>query len=234
MQGDACQRARHVAGFALDGVPQDVHRPASRAGHLGRGLQRHLWCGDGVGFDAGQAGVARLDRLGFAAVQQRLRARRQGDLVAPQDVQCVAAVGGVGHGGAGRDVDGLVTRHVGQQQVDHPGRAARGGQAPALDGRQVPAHAVHLADAGTAGQQCAVDGLFVGQAQAGQCQRQQGGAAAGNEAQHQIVGGQPLHQRQHATGGGFTGCIGHRMGGFHNLDVLAGHRMPIPCDHQPG
>jgi len=48
---------------------------------------------------------------------------------------------------------GLVAGNVRQQQGDDVCRMAGCGQTPALDGRQMPAHGVHFADAGAAGQQ---------------------------------------------------------------------------------
>jgi hypothetical protein len=93
-------------------------------------------------------GVAGLDALAAAACQHIAHARRQVDAVAAHERQRVGAGGGIGDGGTGGDVDRVVTRHVGERQRQHAGRVAGGGKPPALDGRQVPAHAVHLVDAG--------------------------------------------------------------------------------------
>ena len=117
-------------------------------------------------------------------------AGRQGDAVAAHDIERVAAGGGVGHRRAGGDIARLVARHVGNRQGQHPRRMAGGGQPAALDGGQVAPHAIHLADGGAGSEQGAVQVLFVGQADAGQWQRQQRRAAAGNQAQHGVVCGQ--------------------------------------------
>ena len=70
----------------------------------------------------------RIDEVGAHGV-------RQFDAVAPHDGQRVLAGRGVGHSGAGGDVDGLVAGHVGQQQVHEPRRTAGRGEPPALTSR---------------------------------------------------------------------------------------------------
>ena len=81
-------------------------------------------------------------------------------------------------------------------------------------------HAVHLGNVGTAGQQCLVDALFFFQAQAIGRQGQQGRAAARNQAQHQVIFGQPLRQRQNALGCRQACGIGYRMRGLDHFNAL--------------
>ncbi len=71
------------------------------------------------------------------------------------------------------------------------------------------AHAVHLANGGTAGQQFFVDALFFGQREAVGRQREQGRAAARDEADHHVIGREALGQRQHALGRLQACGIGH-------------------------
>ena len=97
------------------------------------------------------------------------------------------------------------------------------------------AHRVHLGDVGATFQQGAVDLLFVGQAQTVSGQGQQRRTAARDEANHQVVGLQALHQRQDALGGLHACGVGHRVGGFQHLDALrqtgrAGRRVVVAGD----
>ena len=94
------------------------------------------------------------------------------------------------------------------------------------------AHGVDLANVGATAQQGAGNGLFVGQADAGHGQRQQGRAAARDQAQDHIIGAQTLHHLQHAFGGLHPGFVGHGVGGLHDFNVFAIHRMPIAGDDQ--
>ena len=97
---------------------------------------------------------------------------------------------------------------------------AGGSQTTALDAREMLAHAVHLANRRAALQQRLVDALLLGQVNAFGGQRQQGGAAAGDQADHQIIGRQALGQRQNALGRSQTGRVRHGVGGFHHLQAL--------------
>ena len=108
---------------------------------------------------AGEHRVVRLGCFQRALLQQAHDGAGHLDAVALQDGHRVGAGGGVGHGGAAGDDRGVVARHVADGQRDHPGGAARRRQPPALDAREVLAHAVHLADAGAAFEQGAVDAL---------------------------------------------------------------------------
>ena len=82
---------------------------------------------------------------------------------------------------------GIIARHVRDQQRHDFCREARRGEPPTLDGREVAAQAVHLADRRPGLQQRAVQRLLVLQRQSIQWQRQQRRGAAGHQAQHQIV-----------------------------------------------
>jgi hypothetical protein len=92
--------------------------------------------------------------------------------------------------------------------------------------------AVHLADRGAALKQGCVDGLLVGQRQAFSGRWHQGRAAAGDQAQHQIVFAQVAHHPCDAPGRHQPRFIGHRVHRFHDFDALAWHGVAIACDHQ--
>ena len=109
---------------------------------------------------------------------------------------------------------------------------ARCCQPPALDGREVAAHAVHLADGRARLEQRAAQVLLVGQSQARRSQGQQRRATARDQAQHQVVLAHRGHQVEQALRGFFTGCIGHRVGRLDDLDALARHAVAIACHHQ--
>jgi hypothetical protein len=96
---------------------------------------------------------------------------------------------------------------------------------------------VHFADVRTALQQLAVDALLVLQRQAVARQGQQRRAAARDQAQNQIVLGQPLREREDALRGLETGRVGHRVRGLDHLDALRQARGPrrrvaVARDHQ--
>jgi len=232
LQRDAPQRLAHVACLAFNGIAQDVGREAGFTRHGSGSFQRQLRRSDWVRLDRGQARITGLQRFAFAAFEQCHRLGRYLDGVAPQDGQGIAAMRWIGDGGTRGDVGRIVAGHVGHQQVHHLGRVAGGCQAAALDGGQVAAHAVHLADAGPAGQQGPVQRLFVSQREAGQGQGQQGGAAARDEAQHHVVGAQAGHGLQQPTRGDLAGRIGHRVCGLHDLDGPARHAVAVAGDHQ--
>ncbi len=154
------------------------------------------------------------------------------DCVFAQDRQRLGAGGRIRQRRPAGDDAGLVARHVGDQQRDHPRRRTGQRQAAALDRRQVLAHAVHLADRRAAFQQRLVDRLFLLQRDAVGRQRQQGRAAARNQAQHQVIGAQAAHHVQHAAGGVATGLVRHRMRSLHHLDALAVGAMAVARDDQ--
>ncbi len=176
---------------------------------------------------AWQSRVAGLQRLAFAAFEQGKRTWRHVDRVPTQDVQRVLAGARVGHRRARGDIDRIVTGDVGQQQVDHPRRPACRSQSPALDGRQVPAHAVHVADAGATGQQGTVERLLVGQGEAGQRQRQQRRPTARDQTQHEVVRSQALDGLQEPPRRRLAGCIGYRVRCLDDVDALAAHRVAV-------
>ena len=157
--------------------------------------------------------------------------------IALQNLKRLGATAGIRHGRAAGDDAGVVTRHVADGQCHHARRCAGSGQAPALDARQMLAHAVHLANAGAAVEQGLVHCLLVGQRHAFGRQGQQRRAAARDQAQHQIVRRQPLRQRQHALCRLHAGGVGHRVRGLHQLNAFGQPRralgyVVVTRDHQ--
>ena len=108
------------------------------------------------------------------------------------------------------------------------------GRPPALDRREVPADTVHLADGCPRREQGAVDRLLVFQRKPFDGSHQQRGAAAGDEAQHEIIGAQALHQLLDAAGSVDAGRVGHGVRGLDDLDAPAGHAIAVAGNYQAG
>ena len=173
LQCNTGQHLADVARFAFQRVAQDVRAVAGLTRHAGGGFQRHLRRGNHAHLGALQPGVTRLDGFPAAALQHRQNFSWHVNAVAPDHGQRVVAGAGIGHGRAGGNVHGVVARHVGNQQRQHPCRMAGRGQTATLDGRQMTAHAVHLADRGARFKQRAAHSLLVLQRQTRQRQGQQ-------------------------------------------------------------
>ncbi len=237
--GQRRMRQRDVARFAFHVVGQDVRGQTRLRASLCHGLQHLPRGGDEFDAVAAEHGVARLGRLQRAAQQPGADARGNVDAVTLDDFQRLRAGGGIGHGGAAGDGGGIVAGHIRNQQREHLSGGAGGGEPSALDGREVLAHAVHFANGGTAHQQFAVDALFVGQAQPLGGQRQQRRAAAGDEADDEIIGGETAGERQHAPRGRFPCGVGHGVRRFDQFDAarLAAQRrrhIPVARRDEPG
>jgi hypothetical protein len=97
----------------------------------------------------------------------------------------------------------------------------------------VLAHQVHRLDRRAGPQQGGTDGLLVGQGNPWCRQRQQGGTAAGDQRQHEVVRTEPGHQIQDPAGGPLTRGVGHRVRRLHDLNVRARNRVPVAGHHQP-
>jgi hypothetical protein len=98
----------------------------------------------------------------------------------------------------------------------------------------MPSNAVHFADGGARLEQRAIDILFLLERQSCRRQRQQRGAAAGYQTQHQVICAKSPHCLENALRAKQSGCIGHRMRGLENLDVIARYGVTVTRDHNPG
>ena len=178
--------------------------------------------------------IAWLHRLARTALQMVTHRRRYLDAVAVQDRQGVGAGRGVGNGRAGGDVERVVAGGVGDQQRHDPGRVTGGREPPALDRREVPPDAVHLADRRAGFQKRAVHRLLVGQSQTRCRQREQGRAAAGDQAEDEVVGREPGDPIEDPPRGCFASGIRHGVGRLDDLDARGGSTVPVARDHEPG
>ena len=138
----------------------------------------------------------------------------------------------VGDGGPRGDHRRVVAGYVGDDHGEHRRRPGGDRETSSRDRREVLAHAVEGGDRRPAAQQRRADLTLVGKLDAGRGQRQQRRPAARDQAQHEIVAGQTGDLGEHAAGGGATGLVGQRMGGFEHLDALAGDSMAVGRDDQ--
>ena len=134
---------------------------------------------------------------------------------------------------AGSDRRRIVAGHVGDQQAHDLRRVRRGGEPAALDRGEMTADRVHLGDVRTAGEQRLVHRLLVGERQPRGRQRQQGRAAAGDQAQDQIVRAGALGEGQDPCRRGLPGGIRHRVRRLDDLDACAGYGVAVAGDHKP-
>ena len=155
---------------------------------------------------------------------------RQGDAVAGDQGSDLGESRGVGDGGAGADHGGIVPWNVADRQGHDPGRCGGGGEAAAFDRRQMLPDGVHLGDVGAAGQQRAVDRLLVGQRQAGDRGGEQGGGAARHQRDDEVVLGQALDALQQSFRAAFAVFVGHRVGGFDDLDLAGRDGVAVAGD----
>jgi hypothetical protein len=234
VRGNPREHLAHITCLALDGIAHDVCRVARGTAHFRCRLERHLGRGDDDGLGAGEARIARLDRLAAAALQKLAHRRRHVDLVAPQDAERVRATGRIGHRRSRCDVDRAVAGNIRDQQCEHARRMACSGKTAALDAGQVAPHAVDLADGGAGGQQRARECLFDLEREPRRGQRQQRRPAARDEAEHEIVRRQPPDAIEHPLCAAHAGRIGNGMSGLHDLDPPAGHRVSVARHHEPG
>jgi hypothetical protein len=106
------------------------------------------------------------------------------------------------------------------------------GEPAALDRREMAAHAVDLADARAAAQQLARERLLVCERERRQRQGQQRRSAAREQAEHEVVARQSLHQLQHALRGREPRFIRHRMRGLDHFDAPHVVAVAVARDHQ--
>ena len=173
--------------------------------------------------------------LGVSAAgecQMPAHAVGQLDAVAGEDRRGIGRRGRVGHGRAAGDHRRVVAGHVGDQQRDGARGEGRRGEPAALDAREVLAHAVHLVDRGARAQQRPVDALLVGEREALGRQGEQGGAAARDQGQDQVVLAQAADQVEDARGRGPARLVGHGVGGLDHLDPLARGAVAVAGDDQ--
>ncbi len=109
----------------------------------------------------------------------------------------------------------------------------RRGEPPALHGRQVPAHAIHFGDVGAAAQERFAHLALVVECEPWRRIHEERGAAAGDEAQHEVVRCEACDLLSNPVCGVNARLVGHRMGCFHDLDALAGNGMSVPRYHEP-
>ena len=126
-------------------VAEDDGAIAGGARDLGGGLERILAARDDHGLRCAPGADRRASASRRSDGQLRGDGGRRGDADISAGPPRIGAGRRVGHGRAGGDHRRIVARHVGDQQGDDPRRRGSGGEPAALDGREMLAHAVHLA-----------------------------------------------------------------------------------------
>ena len=112
---------------------------------------------------------------------------RQGNAPRPKNVECRLRGAVLTDCGAGRDMTGVVSRHIRYQQCQQLGRMAGSCQLPTFHPTEVFAHDVHFINRRTRGQQRTVHGHFVVECQTLARGTQQGRPAARDKRDGQII-----------------------------------------------
>ncbi len=233
----ACQRRMRqsdIACFAFHFVGQDIRcQTGSDSGSSGS-FQSVLRGGDYIVLVTFQPRIAGLGGFARAGFEMLANGFRRVDIVFAQHCQGFGTSGRIRQGWSTGDDAGIVARDIGNHQCHDSRRSAGQRQPAAFDGGQMLAHAIHFKNIGAAFQQGFVDGLllFEGNAFGRQCQ--QGRAAAGNQAQHQIVCSQALDQFQHAGRRFAPRFIRHRMRSLNHFDPFAVGAVGVTRHHQTG
>ena len=199
LQRDAGQRLADLARLAFDRVAEDVRRHAGVARHLRRGFERHLRRGDEAGFDRRQARIAGLDAFRlrrFRAAQRTAAARR-----------CRSAAGSPAHRRrwSGRARSGPEAMSIGSSPgtsessrfTTRAGWQAAASRPPLMADRCRRTQFISLMLAPLASR-ARLSACLSASVRPGSAQRQQRRAAAGDQAQHQVVGRQAPHHVEHA------------------------------------
>ena len=96
------------------------------------------------------------------------------------------------------------------------------------------AHAIHFVDVGAAAQQGAVDRLLVAQCQSRRRKRQQGRAAARDEADDEVVARESLDHAENARGCALARGVGDRVACLDDRDARQrSHAVAVAGDDEP-
>ena len=151
-----------------------------------------------------------------------------------QNLASIRQRGGIGHPRPGGDGRRVVAGHIGDEQVEKMGRGTSLGQATTFDGGEVLAQAVDLADSCAGSQELGGERLLVFDSHPSGRQRQQCGAASGEESDDEVVRAETRDQGHHAPGGVEPQLVRDGVRGFEYLDALAGQAITVASDHQAG
>ena len=110
--------------------------------------------------------------------------------------------------------------------------AAASASRPPLIAERCFLHAIHFGDVGAALQQRAIDRALVLEGQAGGRRGEQRRTAAGDEAEHEIVGVQIVHAFENAQRRFFARGVGHGMRGFDDFDALRRRAVAVAGDDE--
>ena len=114
---------------------------------------------------------------------------------------------------------GIIARDVRDGEGDDLGRPGGRGKPAALDGGEMLADTVHLADGRTGPQQRFVDGPLVLERETRRRRCEQRRPASGDEGQYAVPPPKPADEVQNAPGRVDAGLVRYRMGRFHRFNV---------------
>src|ERR1019366_337429 len=240
LAGDGGVHAGDLAGFALDGAGEDEGAGAELAGGAGGGVGGQTIAADDGIADAGEQRVGGLGRLGdFAALAAADAAADGGrhaaaNLVAVENGAGSGEGGGVGGGGAGTDDVEIVADDVGEQEGFDAGGGGEARQLTALDARDMFADCVDLVDGGAGGQEEAGGILLSLKGDAVGGQGQEGGGAAGDQANHEVGGTGGGGDLGDALGTGHAALIGDGVAALVQLDAAQFGQVAILDIDQAG
>ena len=158
--------------------------------------------------------------------------RRRRDRVTGEHGFGVGECRRVGDGRPRADDARRIAGHIRDEEGEGLRRPRRGGEAPALDRREVFPDRVHLADVGARGEERPVDRLLVGERQPFGGKREERRRAAGDEGEHQIVRTGARGEREDARRRPSPRLVGDRVRGFDDLDSAAGDAVAGPRDDE--
>ena len=158
--------------------------------------------------------------------------RRQVEFIFAQYGQSVFARRRIGNRRARGDDCRIIARHIGDDERDNLRREGCRREPPALESREMLAHAVHFRYRRAAAEKLAVHILLVFKRQAGRRGREERRSPARDQAENQVIFTQALDQFAHPQCRVAAIGVRHGMCGFDDLDALAGYAMTVAGDHK--
>ena len=151
---------------------------------------------------------------------------------APDHRQCLRVRARVGCGRPRRDHIDRVPDHVRERQGEDGGRRRRPGELPALQEREVLANGVELADRGAGREQEPREPAFFLERDRRGRGRQERRAAAGDRANHEVVGPRGFRQSQELDRGRAAALVRHRMTRLDDPYGPGPPRVAVLDDHE--
>lgn len=230
----------HFGRFAIKGGGKQQGLVAELLGGVARSVEAFAVGADQMVVDAAEDGVAGLggfrDVVVDALFEMMADAAGQlgGEAVFVEDFPGFGEGGGVRHGGAGADDVERVADDVGEDEGFEAGGINQVGELAALETAEMLADAVEFVNIGAAGKEQLGGGLLFLESDAVGRVRQQGGGAAGNQADDGVAGGGLTAEVSNFAGGRKAGGVGDGVGGFATEDFAQRLGMAVLGDDDAG